>query len=172
MKGKAIFFDRERCFGCGACVIACKAAHNLPPHPLPSLEAEPRGISFITIHQYGPIIHNDRIYQFFQPISCMHCAHPPCIEACPQGAIYRDGETGAVLVDGEKCIGCRYCLWVCPYGAPRFGEDGRMVKCDLCIERLKAGKRPACEVVCPARAVIVGSPEEIARLKSSRAAAR
>lgn len=172
MSKKTIFFDKDKCIGCYACIIACKLVHNLPPHPSLPPESEPRGISFITVHEYGPIMHEGRIIHFFQPISCMHCTEAPCIDACPRAAIYRDSETGAVLVSQDRCIGCRFCLWVCPYGAPHFDSEGKMVKCDLCVERLRVGKRPACEAVCVAQAIFVGEPEEISQLKSRRATAK
>lgn len=161
-----IFFDKDKCIGCYACIIACKLVHALPPHPSLPPEGQPRGLSLISLHEHGPFVRGERILHFFQPISCMHCTDAPCIEACPRSAIYRDLQTGAVLVDHDRCIGCRFCLWVCPYGAPHFDSEGKMIKCDLCIDRLRTGKRPACEAICVARAIFVGDPERISRLKS------
>ena len=75
---------------------------------------------------------------------------------CPPKAIYRDPKLGAVLVDHDRCIGCRYCSWACEFGAPQFGEDGRMQKCDMCIDRLREGLQPACVENCCGGAVTFG----------------
>jgi Fe-S-cluster-containing dehydrogenase component len=172
MVKKAIFFDKDKCVGCYACVIACKLRHGASPHPSEPPEGEPQGVNPINIYQYGPVIHDDRVFQFFQPISCMHCPEAPCIDACPRAAIYRDSETGIVLVDQERCIGCRFCLWVCPYGAPHFDDSEKMVKCDMCIDRLRDEKPAACEAVCVARAIFVGSPEDISQIQAEKALAK
>jgi anaerobic dimethyl sulfoxide reductase subunit B len=172
MPKKALFFDKDRCIGCYACVIACKLRHNAGPHPCSPPEGEPRGINPCNVYQFGPVMHGDRVVQFFQPVSCMHCPDAPCLEACPRGAIFRDEETGVVLVDQDRCIGCRFCLWVCPYGSPHFDEKGKMVKCDMCIDRIREGRPTACEAVCVARAIVVKSPEEIARIQTEKALAR
>ena len=172
MGKKAIFFDKDKCIGCDACVIACKLKHHASPHPCQPPEAEPKGLSPVNVYHFGPVIEGDRVFQFFQPISCMHCRDAPCIDACPRAAIYSDSETGVVLVDRERCIGCKFCLWVCPYGATHFDESGKMVKCDMCIDRLRDGKPTACEAVCVARAISVGSPEEISRIQAEKAVAK
>lgn len=166
---KAIFFDKDRCVGCYACVIACKLKHSASPHPRRPPEAEPRGFSPLNIHQQGPIIVGEKVIQYFQPLSCMHCQEAPCINVCPSSAIKRDLETDVVLVDQELCIGCKFCLWACPYGAPHFDETGKMVKCDMCVERLKEGKKAACEAVCIAKAVIVDNPEKISEIQAKKA---
>lgn len=169
MDKKAIFFDKDRCVGCYACIIACKMKHNAPPYPTSPPEGDPRGLSPINVHEYGPVIKGDRVFQFFQPLACMHCQDAPCIQACPVAAIFRDPEMDVVLVDREKCIGCKFCLWVCPYGAPHFDDVGKMVKCDMCVERLREGKRTACQTACIARAITVASPEEIAQIQAKKA---
>jgi anaerobic dimethyl sulfoxide reductase subunit B (iron-sulfur subunit) len=102
----------------------------------------------------------------------MHCEDAPCIDACPASAILRDADTDVVLVDQERCIGCKFCLWACPYGAPHFDGAGKMVKCDMCIERLGEGKPTACEAVCIARAIRVDKPEKIARIQAEKAVDR
>lgn len=90
-------------------------------------------------------------------------------------ALRKDVETGITLVDEEKCIGCKFCLWVCPYGSPQF-HYGRMYLCDLCIHRLgedrQKERQTACEAACPARAIHVGTTDEISALTGEKAAER
>jgi anaerobic dimethyl sulfoxide reductase subunit B (iron-sulfur subunit) len=95
-------------------------------------------------------------------LSCGHCEHPACAEVCPRHCIDRDEETGAVISDKGRCIACGRCREACPYGAPQFytgpgtavsNGAAPMVKCDLCIERIKAGLKPACVAACRVRAL-------------------
>ena len=172
MDKKAIFFDKSKCVGCQACVIACKIKHHASPHPVAPPEGDPKGLSPINVHEYGPIIKGDRVFMYYQPLACMHCQDAPCLQACPETAIYRDEETDVVLVDRERCIGCKFCLWACPYGAPHFDDQGKMVKCDMCVDRLRQGKPTACEAVCVASAIIVRAPEAIARIPAGKTAER
>lgn len=168
---KTIFIDKDRCIGCYACQVACKSEHSLAPHPTKPPVCDPKGPELIRVHRVGPEIRNDEVYQYFLPFSCMHCLDAPCIRACPRSAIYRDVETGITLVDESKCIGCKFCLWVCPYGAPQF-FDGKLKLCNLCIHRLEEGKQTACEAVCPARAIYVGTTDEISAVVGKKAAQR
>ena len=169
------YIDKDRCIGCDACVVACKLEHNLPPYPVEPPLSEPEGPKLIRVYQVGPEIHDDEVYQYFLAISCMHCDDAPCIKACPRSAIYKDAETGVILVNEDKCIGCKFCLWVCPYGAPQF-HDGKLNLCDLCLHRLgegrEKGRQTACEAACQARAIHVGSADEIAALIGGKAAER
>jgi len=94
------------------------------------------------------------------------------MKVCPTKAVFKDSQTHITLVHRNSCIGCKACLWVCPFGAPSFDEDGKMVLCDLCIDRLREGKQTACEAACQARAIFIGSPEEIAQRQAKKAAER
>jgi len=140
--------DLDRCTGCAACVVACssenlvaptlawRAVHTLNSHREPSV----------------PVLHYS--------LACNHCAEPACLAGCPAAAYSRDPATGAVLLDAGRCMGCRYCAWVCPYAAPRFDADrGVMAKCTLCAHRLAAGQAPACCVACPTDALRYESRE-------------
>ena len=155
-----IFVDPERCIGCYACVIACKMEHNLPPYPASPPVAEPKGLRLIRVFQVGPEIKNDKVYQYFVPVSCMHCDDPPCMYSCPVKAISK-GEDGVVRVDREKCTGCKMCFWACPYRAPQFTSEGKMIICDLCIDNLQSGRKAACEANCPTKCIYIGTPNEI-----------
>ena len=172
MKRKAVFRDMDTCVDCKACIIACRVKNMSSPYPVSSVLAEPKGRSLLHVYHRGPEIRGDRVYQSFVSIACMHCEDAPCIRVCPASAIYKDTETAITLVDRELCIGCKVCLWVCPYGAPSFDEDGKLVLCNLCIDRLRQGKKAACEAVCPASAIFVGTPEEIVELQAKKAVDR
>ncbi|MEG3192475.1 4Fe-4S dicluster domain-containing protein [Lysobacter sp. D1-1-M9] len=93
------------------------------------------------------------------PRSCLHCEQPACVTVCPTGASYKRAEDGIVLVDEDKCIGCKLCSWACPYGAREYSEvEGVMKKCTLCIDRIyndnlaEEERQPACVQACPTRA--------------------
>jgi Fe-S-cluster-containing dehydrogenase component len=164
----AISIDREKCVGCYSCVVACELEHDLPPHPVRPPLGDPKGPELIRVYRVGPQIRGDEVLsnQYFQPILCLHCLDAPCIGACPCSAIYRDIETGIILVKEDECTGCKSCLEVCPYEAPQF-YDGKLHLCDLCIHRLperrREGRYTACEAACPARAIHVGTIDEILR---------
>ena len=84
----------------------------------------------------------------FISLSCHHCDQPACLKSCPTGAITKRAD-GVVLIDQEKCNGCQYCTFACPYGAPRIDTDtGKVSKCTMCVHRLDAGLRPACAATC------------------------
>lgn len=128
-----IEFDEEKCTGCYACYIACIAEHHSPEEE----DAEShRTIQTVTEENFQKKI----------CVGCIHCGL--CMRKCPQKAIYRDEEYGLILTDKEKCTGCRTCQSVCPKGVIHFNAEGKMEKCDGCIERLRQGREPACVRVC------------------------
>jgi anaerobic dimethyl sulfoxide reductase subunit B (iron-sulfur subunit) len=87
----------------------------------------------------------------------LHCIHPPCVEACPEKAITKRLQDGIVLVDKDKCNGCRICLEACPFGAPQFGENEIMQKCDLCVDAMNLDmESPPCAATCPTQALMFG----------------
>ncbi len=113
------------------------------------------------------------------PRSCLHCETPACVTVCPTGASYKRAEDGIVLVDEDKCIGCKLCSWACPYGAREYSAvEGVMKKCTLCVDRIynenlpEAEREPACVQVCPTRARHfgdLGDPEsKVSRLVTER----
>jgi anaerobic dimethyl sulfoxide reductase subunit B (iron-sulfur subunit) len=157
----AFFFDQSRCTGCRDCSVACKNWHSLPPGPLKYLkvfEYEKGAFPAVRIH--------------FQWVPCYHCEKPACADACPVNAISKEAKYGAVLIDAEKCTGCRNCYEECPYGAPVFENDEIGVpaqKCDMCIDRLEAGDLPICVGACSARALDFGTLADMqARYGSNR----
>ena len=142
------FFDQSRCTGCHACSVACKNWNGLPPGAL----------KYLKIYEYEEgSFANLRIH--FQWVPCYHCEEPACIRDCPCQAIYKEEKYGAVLIDSEKCDGCRICYESCPYGAPVFESDDLDVKpqkCTMCIDRLEMGEQPICVLACPTRALDFG----------------
>lgn len=147
------YFDQSRCYSCHDCAIACKDWNGI--------EAGPE--KWMTVYEWEegcfPAL---RVRSLAFP--CAHCEDPACLKACPQGAIFKEERYGAVLVDSEKCDGCRSCYEACPYGAPKFASDEpgtKMSKCTMCIDKLEKGEAPACVGTCPLRAFDFGPIEEL-----------
>ena len=104
------------------------------------------------------------VYAEVVPVQCMHCEDAPCEAVCPTHATYTT-DSGVVLVDEEKCIGCGTCAIVCPYNAPKVDEEKKKaVRCNGCAERVAAGEKPVCVEACPARALDFGDAEEMAKM--------
>jgi anaerobic dimethyl sulfoxide reductase subunit B len=153
----SFYFDVNRCAQCFACEVACKSVHALRPHA----QEEP-GTTGPRYRQVITLLSEDGAVPIqYVSMACMHCGDPACMTVCPAKAISRDPEFGVVLVDQDKCIGCRYCSWACRFGAPQFDRDGLMQKCDMCIDRLREGKQPACVESCCGGAITVGPVGEI-----------
>ena len=140
--GRRIFdLDLSRCIGCFACVVACNDQHDTQEEETPSLRRVVRYEDMGTGSTK------------FVSVGCMHCEEAPCAAACPTGAVQRDEELGLTVVDPSQCIGCHSCLMACPVGAPKFGADHRMHKCDGCIDRQRVGLAPVCVKTCPSGAL-------------------
>ncbi len=153
-----VHFDASSCTGCKACQAACKDHNDLPAGILWRRVYEVSGGGWA---RAGAAWRHD-VFAWNLSMSCNHCERPVCAEVCPTGAVQRR-EDGVVLLDSDKCMGCRYCEWACPYGAPRFdAAQGVMTKCDLCADRLEEGLAPSCVAACPMRALDFGSREEMA----------
>jgi len=160
-KQLAFYFDSSACTGCKACAIACKDRSSLPV-----------GINWRKVYDYGgggwipspahpEIMLPNNVFVYSTSTSCMHCEKPRCVEACPAKAITKRDD-GVVLINSDLCIGCRYCEWVCPYGAPQFNEEkGYMTKCDFCQELQEKGLNPVCVDACPMRALGFGELDEL-----------
>ncbi len=157
-KQLAFYVNIEKCVGCKACQVACKDKNDLPT-----------GIRWRRVFQYegGEWVEEDQqmvpsdVYAYFVSSACMHCDNPVCLQVCPAAAISKRDD-GIVLIDQDKCIGCRYCSWACPYGAPQFNEDlGVMSKCNMCYDLVDKGEKPACVQSCPYRAMDFGPLDEL-----------
>lgn len=108
----------------------------------------------------------------FLSLSCLHCGDAPCLMVCPTGAIFKRGRGGIVDVNRDLCVGCHSCELACPFGAPKFAEDGKMAKCDFCNARMEYGHKPACVRACPTKALGIGKLDMISEAKSEKAAVK
>lgn len=153
------YFDQSRCFGCKTCEQACKDYHNLPT-----------AVTFRNVFEYSggsweaneDGTYTQNVFKYYTSVSCNHCDVPACLGVCPSGAISKDEETGMVMNDKEICIGCSSCVEACPYTAPSVDEDvGVAMRCDMCFDRVKEGKRPICVEACLSRALDYGEIGEL-----------
>jgi Fe-S-cluster-containing dehydrogenase component len=165
-KQLALVIDLNVCVGCHACVTSCKQWNTSgsagPLSDLQPYDANPTGTFFNRVQTYEAGEFPDTQTVHF-PKSCMHCEDPPCVPVCPTGASYKRAADGIVLVDYDKCIGCKYCAWACPYGAREFDEARQvMTKCTLCVDRIydtalpEQDRQPACVKACPTNARLFG----------------
>ena len=174
MSNYAIITDLNRCTGCLACTVACKAINGVDVGNfwIKTLRVGPHPI------EGGSGTYPD-VEMYFLPVQCQHCENPACLKACPTGATYKD-EMGRVEIDYDKCIGCRMCMAACPYNARSFNwaepafvpdfaygdgqverrERGVAEKCTLCKERTDRGEEPRCVQCCPLDARIFGDLDD------------
>lgn len=152
---KAFFFDMTACTGCRCCQVACKETHDLPV-----------GVFFRQVTDFeGGVF--PKLWAASLSMGCNHCNDPQCVANCPVAAQKKQAETGLVLQDINMCIGCKKCVFACPYGAPSYNPENDTVrKCDGCIVLTTAGFQPACVAACSTRALKFGDRqqyEEMAR---------
>ncbi|MEN8189776.1 MAG: 4Fe-4S dicluster domain-containing protein [Thermodesulfobacteriota bacterium] len=145
-----IYLNTNRCIGCHACEIHCKANKNLPFGPiLCEIDHQPlKSIKGVPKTEFS-----------FR--SCYQCEDPNCAHICPTDALAKR-EDGIVMLDEEKCIGCMACAGACPWGIPQFNpKTNKMVKCDYCFDRLDQGLKPACVTKCTTHALKLATLAEI-----------
>jgi len=144
------YFDMTSCSACRTCQLACKDKNNLDV-----------GMNFRKVYYFeGGKYPNPWSYPV--SISCNHCAEPKCVVNCPTGAMFKRPEDGIVIHRAERCIGCRMCIWSCPYQAPQYNKkEGKVGKCDLCADLLAKNEEPACVSACLMRALKYGDVEEL-----------
>ena len=146
-----ILTDLTRCIGCGACALACKEINELPKEEMDGLNAT----TWTVVEQQNGL--NIRR-------QCMHCLDPTCVSVCPVAALQKTPE-GPVIYDEDRCMGCRYCMFACPFQIPKYEWDEtipRVQKCIMCFEtRVSKGESPACTQTCPTGATIFGEREAL-----------
>lgn len=192
----AMVIDTDRCIGCWTCAVGCKEINNEPlgifwnriltTAPNQKTTAAPPASENIDV-PWGVFPDVEMAYL---PVACQHCDDAPCVKVCPVQATYRRDD-GTVLIDYERCIGCRYCMAACPYGVRTFNfgdpeyapggvvgygkdyvSDGQLVfmperakgvmeKCTFCVERIDVGELPFCVVVCPVGARLFGDLNDL-----------
>ena len=164
-KQYTLWVDLENCVGCHSCTMACKAENNTP------VGVDYNRVIEIEEGDFRDARKTPSVGVTFVPMPCMHCGRPACQAACPVGAITKRKEDGIVLINKDKCIGCRYCAWACPYGAPQFNAEARvMEKCTLCVHRVEKGLLPACVNTCPAKVRFFGELNELTVLMREKRA--
>jgi anaerobic dimethyl sulfoxide reductase subunit B (iron-sulfur subunit) len=152
----AFSFDASACTGCKACQEACKDKNQLPVGILWRRVVEVSGGKW---HKADQAWENS-VFAYNLSVACNHCTHPKCAGVCPTDA-YVVREDGIVLIDASRCMGCSYCTWACPYGAPQYDlSQGVVTKCDFCFDNLDAGLPPSCVAACPLRVLNFGDMEE------------
>jgi carbon-monoxide dehydrogenase iron sulfur subunit len=161
MLGKIIACRVEHCLGCRSCELACAVEHSASKELLGALGEETPPQRRVRVEAAGT---------GGLPLQCRHCEDAPCIAVCPSGALDRLEEGGPVLIDSERCIGCKMCMMVCPFGVIDLSRDGKaVVKCDQCVERTGAGEDPACVSACPTKALLFITVEEYNKRKRQAA---
>jgi len=159
-KQHGFFFTADNCIGCHACESACAEKNETPAH------LSFRSVGYVEGGSY-PDYKRMNI-----SMACNHCDDPVCLKGCPTRAYTKHAEYGAVLQDPDTCFGCGYCTWVCPYNAPQLDPvQGQVSKCNMCVDRLEVGLKPACVSACVGNAldfgVIEDTPEKRQQCKTS-----
>ena len=160
-----MLYDATICVGCRACQTACKKVHNLSPElDTYGLHEAPRDLSGKTwtlIELYKSTETGGQ--SSFVKKQCMHCFDPACVSVCPVGALQKL-DSGPVIYDDKKCIGCRYCMAACPYNIPKYQWEKALPliqKCNFCADRLEQGLKPACAEACPTGSLIFGKRSDL-----------
>lgn len=173
--GFAVLTDITKCVGCRRCEAACNKVNNLPPPKVsfddPSVFNEKRRTepqAYTVVNQYYDPKWKRPVYRKMQ---CNHCAEPACASACLVGALKKT-DTGAVIYNGNVCIGCRYCITACPFYIPTFEYDDprhpAISKCTMCYQRTSQGIKPACVEACGVEALTFGKRSEILKIARDR----
>lgn len=149
-KQHGFHFTADNCIACHACESACSEKNDLPPH------LSFRRVGYLEGGSYPDVL------RLNISMACNHCENPVCLKGCPTLAYTKYVEYGAVLQDPDICFGCGYCTWVCPYNAPQLDPvKGQVEKCNMCVDRLEVGLKPACVSACLSNALDFGVIEAI-----------
>jgi len=167
---KTVFVNPERCIGCKQCQIACAVEHSKSKNLYQAIAEDRKPRPRVLV---GPGVVLDTSF----PNKCRHCEPAPCMSVCPTGAISRDGDTGTVVVDVDKCITCAMCAMVCPFDVITFYPSYKAtldkavaIKCDHCIDRLRRDEVPACVDACKVGALVFGDINELVKAARTKLA--
>ena len=153
-----LFQDTKKCINCHACEIQCKTNKSLPIDPKPC-----------QVIQVGQKMVGGRPSASYVFMPCFHCEKPWCVEACPTGAMQKRDKDGIVFIDVNECVGCKNCIRACPWGAPQWHMESRVVvKCDYCVDRIDQGLKPACVTVCPTGCLQFGEASQLPDIRRIR----
>jgi len=144
--------DASLCIDCRTCMVSCSVENNVP-----------MDVTRIWIKDTGITGTFPDLKRFTAPYHCMHCKDPSCVSACTVAALQRN-EDGIVTYDKDACIGCRYCMYACPFEVPNYEWNQRfpmIIKCDMCFSRIGEGQQPACAATCPTQAIRFGRYEDM-----------
>ncbi len=157
---KGFLIDAGRCIDCRACLVACSVQNEVS-----------NTTTRIWIKETGVVGEFPNLERYSAPYHCMHCDDPSCVSACTVGALQKD-ENGIVTYDADRCIGCRYCMYACPFQVPNYEWDQMLpliVKCDMCVDRLAEGEsEPACAATCPTDAIMFGPKVDMLAMAHQR----
>lgn len=159
-----VVVELRRCLGCRSCELACAKAHAGYDDIVEAVLADAALVPRVqVVAADGHAV----------PVQCQHCEDAPCVAVCPTGALYLDEEDGTVRAAPARCIGCKACLLVCPFGAVQWDPHARTaVRCDLCRDLIEEGQQPYCVLACPTRARCVVRVEAVAARRRQDAARR
>jgi formate dehydrogenase iron-sulfur subunit len=151
---KAILYDATLCIDCKQCEVACAERNKLPYND--TIAAEQKQ----SAHKLTVVLNKN---EKFMRRLCMNCEDPTCASVCPVAAL-RKTAAGPVTYDEDRCIGCRYCMLACPFDVPKYEWESllpRVKKCDMCADRVAAGRPTACTEACPTGATKFGERDEL-----------
>jgi formate dehydrogenase iron-sulfur subunit len=155
-----VLVDTSKCTGCKACSVACKVWNELPAEKTKLITSYQIHSDFTpntwTYMTFTEKYENQKMNWLTRKAQCFHCADPSCMKACSSNAISKT-ESGYVIVDHEKCIGCGYCATNCPFGVPKIDEvKKKAFRCVGCIERVENNLLPSCVQTCGPGALTFG----------------
>ena len=185
-----MLYDSTLCIGCKACMAACKQANGMPPEQTGEadvmwdtpIELSGKTLNVIKVYRdetvpasaETPLVKDQEQNGYaFMKRHCLHCVDPSCVSACPVSAMTKDPLTGIVEHHADRCIGCRYCVYGCPFGVPKYEYNnafGQIQKCQFCAHLQAKGQLPACCDVCPTGATLFGKVEDLKKEAAQRMA--